>query len=778
VEIRFGAGRIRVEKIVCTRPTQCPHFSLRNSSEKALFTEIFIFHITPQLTSHLSKFSPQYLPPCGGKMPLAASSTVRGFWAGHRGLIVPVLMAMSILVIVVPLPAALLDLLLSANITIAVVILLTTMYVKRPLEFSVFPSLLLGTTLVRLVLNVASTRLILTRGASDGTGAAGGVIQAFGEFVAAGNLTVGLIIFSILVVIQFLVITKGATRISEVAARFALDGLPGRQMAIDADLQAGLLSAEDARNRREELMQQADFYGAMDGAGKFVRGDAMASVVIALINIVGGIYIGMVDQGMPLRDACLVFTKLTIGDGLVTQVPAFLIALAAGLLVTRTSVESDFSGDIIGQMFFRPEALGVAAVFLGALSFTGLPRMPLLAIGGGLSCLAFTLTRQRRSAATTEREDAVTIAPGKSAPKPEDNLLVDPMELDLGFGLIRLADANAGGDLLERVSRVRSRIAQELGMILPKVRIRDNIRLDPRQYQIKIQDIPVAWGTAFVDGLLAIQTGGAKGELSGMPATEPGSGRPAVWIESAQRERAESLGYQVIEPAAAIAAHLTEVVRQHSDELLSRQQVHQLLDNLRLHSPKVVEELIPEILKPHQVHQVLCNLLRERVPIRQLETILETLGEYADRTKELGLLTEFVRHSLSRTICQQYRTKDRVLPVLTLDPALENFLAAGIEHTDRGLTVNLAPQATEAITREIEAELEQLATTGAPTVVITSPQIRAALRQITATELPNLAVLSLNEVTRDTYVVSAGQVRLPAYSLTPQPGGEPLAAVA
>ncbi|MBI3861716.1 MAG: flagellar biosynthesis protein FlhA [Planctomycetia bacterium] len=691
-------------------------------------------------------------------MPSAASLTVRGFWAGNRGLIVPALMATSILVIVVPLPAALLDLLLSANITVSVVILLTTMYVSRPLEFSVFPSLLLGTTLARLVLNVASTRLILTRGGLDGTGAAGGVIQAFGEFVAAGNVTVGLIIFVILIAIQFLVITKGATRISEVAARFALDGMPGKQMAIDADMQAGLLNAETARKRREEVAQQADFYGAMDGASKFVRGDAIASIVITLINIVGGMYIGMVEQSMPLREASLVFTKLTIGDGLVTQVPAFLISLAAGLLVTRTSIDSDLPSDIIGQMFIRPEAMGVSAVFLGALSFTGLPRLPLIALGGGLSFLAVVLSRARKVKAAVAQEQTVKKSQERPAPKPEDNLFVDPMELELGFGLIRLADTTAGGDLLDRVTRVRHKIAQELGMILPKVRIRDNIRLDQRQYQIKIHDVAIAGGTIFADGLLAIDSGATSGKVPGVATIEPAFGRPAVWIESSQRERAELLGYNVVEPSAVIVTHLTEIVRRHSDELLSRQQVHQLLDNLKQHSPKVVEELIPDSLKPHHVHQVLCNLLRERVPIRNLENILETLGEYADRTKDLGLLTEFARHSLSRTICQQYRDKENVLRVITLDPALEDILAAGVEYGERGMIIKLSPQVSEAVTRGIAAQLEHLTGPGYPPVVLTTPQIRSALRQITSSALPNLAILSLNEVTRDTHVESAGQV--------------------
>lgn len=699
-------------------------------------------------------------------MPPTASDGMRGMWARYRGLLVPVLISTSVLVIVVPLPPLLLDLLLSSNITLSVVILLTTIYVNKPLEFSVFPSLLLGTTLARLVLNVASTRLILTRGASDGTAAAGGVIEAFGEFVAGGQVAVGLIIFAILIAIQFLVITKGATRISEVAARFALDGMPGKQMAIDADLNAGIIKAEDAKRRREEVAQQADFYGAMDGASKFVRGDAIASIVITLINIAGGMYIGMVENGMPFREAVLVFTKLTIGDGLVTQVPAFLISLAAGLLVTRTSVDSDLSSDMIGQIFIHPEAMGVSALFLSALSFTGLPKLPLLSLGAGLCVLAVTLSRKRKRKKIVEEQQVVKKAAEKPAPKPEDNLYVDPMALELGYGLVRLADTNSGGDLLDRVTRVRHKIAQELGIILPKVRIRDNIRLDQRQYQVRIQDVPVAWGEIFADGLLAIDTGATNGRIPGVATTEPAFGRPAVWIEAAQRERAELMGYNVVEPSAVVVTHLTEIVRQHSDELLSRQQVHQLLDNLKSSSPKVVEELVPDVLKAAQVHQVLCNLLRERVPIRNLETILETLGDYADRTKDLGILTEYVRHGLSRTICQQYRDKDRAIYVVTLDPEVEDIVAAGVEFGERGMVLKLSPQVAESVTRGIAAQAEQLVAAGKHPVVLCSPQIRAALKQITSASIPALAVLSLNEITRDTQVEAVGQVGIEVLSQT------------
>jgi flagellar biosynthesis protein FlhA len=683
---------------------------------------------------------------------------MRGFWSRNLGLIVPALMAMSILVIVVPLPAALLDLLLSANIAISVMVLLTSLYVRKPLDFSVFPSLLLGTTLARLVLNVASTRLILTRGGFDGTGAAGDVIRVFGDFVAGGQVAVGFIIFIILIAIQFLVITKGATRISEVAARFALDGMPGRQMAIDADLQAGLLTAEAARQRRSEVAAQADFYAAMDGAGKFVRGDALAGIVITLINIIGGLYMGLVESGMSFAEAVLVFTRLTIGDGLVTQVPAFLVSLASGLLVTRTSAESDLPGDVIGQLFVRPEALAISAAFLGMLSFTGLPRLPLLCLAGGLAAAAILVSR---GPGQTPAEPAAAIpeaVPRKPAPQPEDNLFVDPMELELGYGLIRLADAACGGDLLERVTRIRHRIAQDMGIILPRVRIRDNIRLGQRQYQIRIHDVAVAWGEAFPEGFLAIESSATSGRVPGIAATEPGSGRPAVWIEPSQRERAEALGYSVVEPAAVIATHVTEIVRRHGDELLSRQQVHQLLDNLRQHSPKVVEELIPDVLRPAHVHQVLCNLLRERVPIRNLEIVLQTLGDYADRTRDLDLLTEYVRQALARTICQQYRDRDRVLRAVTLDPLIESEIAGAVEPGERGLAIRLPPYETEAIVQGIARSIDILTATGWPPVLLTTAEARRAVRQITAAALPSLAVLGFNEITRDTRVELAGNV--------------------
>ncbi len=692
-------------------------------------------------------------------MPTESGTGLRGFLAQNRNFIFPVLIVTSVLVLVAPLPPVLMDLLLSANVTVGVVILLTTIYVRRPLEFSVFPAVLLGTTLARLVLNVASTRLILTRAGTDGTNAAGGVIEAFGNFVAGGNIVVGLIIFIILVAIQFLVITKGATRISEVAARFALDGMPGKQMAIDADLNAGLITQEVAKARREEVTSQADFYGSMDGASKFVRGDAVAGIVITLINIAGGLYIGMVQEGMEFGRAIEIFTTLTIGDGLVTQVPGFLISLAAGLIATRTSGDSNLPSDVVGQLFRHPEALGLASAFLVALAFTGLPALPLMALGTGCAFVSVGLRRTQRDEQVAKRQEEQREAEEKPEPQPQDNLSVDPLELELGVGLIKLADPASGGTLLEAVTRVRHKIAQELGVVLPKIRIRDNIRLDIRQYQVRVRGVPIARGEIYPDDLLAIDTGIVSGEVPGIETTEPAFGRPARWISPSQKELAELRNYSVVEPGPVIVTHLTELVREHADELLSRQQVHELLDHLKESSPKVVEELIPDLLRTSQVHQVLSALLRERVPIRDLETILETLGNYAERTKDIGILTEYVRHSLSRSICQKYRDRNRVLHVVTLDPSVEDVLAAGFSHSEQGLEIKLSPQVAELILRGLASTLETLVGAGhEPVVVCSKPHIRPGLKQITETALPKLAVLSLVEISRDTDVTVHGQV--------------------
>jgi len=652
------------------------------------------------------------------------------------------------------------DILLAANITMAVIVLLTTIYVKTPLEFSVFPSMLLTATLGRLVLNVASTRLILTRAETDGMLAAGGVIRGFGEFVAGDRIVVGLIIFVIIIVIQFVVITKGATRISEVAARFALDGMPGRQMAIDADLNAGIIDEKAAQRRRNEITQQADFYGAMDGASKFVRGDAIAGIIITLINIVGGLFVGMYEAGMNLGQAAQLFTKLTIGDGLVTQVPAFLVSLAAGLLVTRSTQQVNLPVEFLSQLFSRPQALIVAASFLGVLLFTNLPAVPLLVIGLCCVGLAVMLTRQLRkaerqaAAAARAKEEQTT----QTENRIEDYLAVDPMEMEIGVGLIRLADPQRGGDLLNRITGVRQGVASDLGIILPKVRIRDNMRLNENEYRIRIANNTVTRNEVFPDQLLAMDSGMTTGQLAGTPTRDPAFGQPAVWIDTGMRDQAEMFGYTPVEPASVLATHLQEIVRRHADELLTRDSTKYLIDELKKTTPAVVEELIPGLLKLGEVQQVLQLLLREEVSIRQLGLILETLGDYAPRTKDPIWLAEYVRHRLARTTCSRYRDKDNRLHVVTLDPALEDRIAASIEHTERGLFIRMSPKAVGTTCQLMATEVEKLVRAHHRPVVLVSPQIRAGLKQMTVANLPRLVVLSYNEVTRDTQIESVGIV--------------------
>ncbi|HUT10845.1 MAG TPA: flagellar biosynthesis protein FlhA [Thermoguttaceae bacterium] len=690
-----------------------------------------------------------------GAAPPAAAS---GSSARIQDLILPVGIIASVLVIMVPLPSALMNFLLAANITVAVIILLTTIYVRTPLEFSVFPSLLLTTTLFRLVLNVATTRLILTQAETDGMLAAGGVIKSFGEFVAGDRIVVGLIIFAIIVLIQFVVITKGATRISEVAARFALDGMPGRQMAIDADLNAGIIDEREAQRRREEITQQADFFGAMDGASKFVRGDAIAGIVITLINIIGGLVIGTVEAGMSLGEAAALFTKLTIGDGLVSQVPALLISLAAALLVTRSSQRINLPREILRQVFSRPPALAVAGGFLGVLIFTSLPKIPLILLGAGCAALAVMLSRKTAQVKATDDAKKKAEASKPADERIEDYLAVDPMEVEIGVGLIRLADPRRGGDLLERIQRVRQNVASEIGIILPKVRIRDNMRLEQTQYRVKIGDMPVAEGTVHPNMFLAMDSGVTTGRVMGVTTKDPAFGTPAVWIEPSVRDQAEMFGYTVVEPGSVVATHLTETVRRHADEILTRDAAKHLVDELKQTSPAVVDELIPEAMKLAEVQQILQMLLREGVPIRQLGAILETLGDYAPRSKDPVLLTEYVRHRLARTICTKYRDEESRLHVVTLDPALEDRIRAGFDHNEHGLFIRMSPQAVEATCRQIVGEVEKLTAGGHPPVVLVSPQIRAALKRMTTPHIPQLVVLSYNEVTRDTIVDSMAMV--------------------
>ena len=660
---------------------------------------------------------------------MAPSATVRtGGMAsiGHlTDLIFPVGIIASVLVIMVPMPPGLLDVLLAANITLAVIVLLTTIYIRTPLEFSIFPSLLLATTLARLVLNVATTRLVLTRAGADGLLAAGHVVKAFGEFVAGNELVVGVVIFVIVIIIQFLVITKGATRISEVAARFALDGMPGRQMAIDADLNAGVIDEHEAQRRRQEITRQADFFGAMDGASKFVRGDAIAGILITLINIIGGLIIGMVELGMSPGQAASVFTKLTIGDGLVSQVPAFLISLAAGLLVTRSSYDSNLPVEFMRQLFSRPQALAVTGAFLGVLIFTNLPAVPLLLIGGGCLGMSMIMARQKKD------ESAVAAAnKAKAAKKPaeeriEDYLATDPMEIELGVGLIRLADPKRGGDLLERIHASAKTSLPRWASSCPRFasaticglkRINTASRSPTCRSSPRMSCRPRCW--QWIPAWRAARFAASNART--------GVQHPGRLDRSGPARSGRDVRLHVIEPASVLATHLTETVRRHADELLTRDAAKHLIDELKQTQPATVDELIPGQMKLAEVQRRVARTLREQVPIRQLAAILETLGDYASRTKDPMLLTEYVRHRLARTICTRYRDKENRLFVVSLDPALEDRIKAGIEHGERGMFIRMSPQAIEVTCRLISAEIDKLVRGNHPPIVLVSPQFAPA----------------------------------------------------
>src|SRR3990172_4042761 len=557
----------------------------------------------------------------------------------HRGLLLPISALPLILVILIPLPTTIMDLLLLINITLSGVVLLTVMYIRGPLDFSSFPSLLLGTTLFRLVLNIATTRLILTNGN------AGHVVATFGGFVASGSLIVAIIIFAIIVVVQFVVITKGATRIAEVAARFTLDGMPGKQMAVDADLNAGSITDEEAKRRRSDITREADFYGAMDGASKFVRGDAVAVIIITFINIMGGVYVGLVQLGLPIGETFRRFTILTIGDGLVSQLPAFIFSVSAAMIVTRSAAKKNLGEELLGQLTSQPIALALTAAFLAVLAMTPLPKPPLVLLA--ISTLATAYLLSKRDQAVLAQAIAAKAKPA-AAERVEKHLSPDPMELNVGYGLIRLVDRKQGGDLLDRITNMRRQVAQELGIVVPPIRIRDDIQLQPNVFQVKLKGLQIGTGEVLPGHLLAIDAGAVTERISGVETKEPTFGLPALWIAEEQRHEAEHRNYTVVEPTSVISTYLVELVRRHADELLTRQEVNRLLDHLKESASKLVEEVIPNVLKPGEVQKVLQGLLRERVPIRDLESILEAVADVAGRTKAAEILTEYARHTLAR----------------------------------------------------------------------------------------------------------------------------------
>lgn len=664
-------------------------------------------------------------------------------------------------VMVIPLPRFLLDIFLSIGIAFSIILLLTSVYATRALDFSIFPSLLLMSTLFRLSLNVATTRVILLRGAEEGTSAAGEVIRSFGEFVVGGNYAVGIVIFIILVIINFVVITKGAGRVAEVAARFTLDAMPGKQMSIDADLNAGLINEDEARRRRSEIAREADFYGAMDGASKFVRGDAIAGILIVTVNIVGGIIIGVLQKGMDFGDAASTFTLLTIGDGLVTQIPALIVSTAAGIIVTRTATSSHFSQELSKQLSMKPKALMASSGIMAFMSIVpGMPFLPFMILAGALGGVAYKLN-QKTVIEEKKKLEKTTQEKLKPASEKLENLLaVDLLELEVGYGLINIVDADQNGDLLERITNIRKQFALDLGVIIPPLRIRDNLELKPGDYQVLLKGVQVGSGSLMVGNLLAMDPGNVMEPVAGIPTKEPAFGLDALWITSRQKEEATYAGYTVVDLSTVIATHLTELIRQNVHELLGRQELQTLLDTFKQTAPKVVEDLIPNLLSVGTVLKVLKNLLREGVPIRDLRTIFECLSDIAPMQKDPAFLTESVRAALGRSITKRLLGPDGKLTLLTLDRDIEETIAAGIIQTDQGQQLSVDPEFVRTFIAQLNQQAIEMGSQSSNTVVLCSPLIRSHLKSLVDRFIPNITVLSHNEITSNVTVKSFGTVRL------------------
>jgi flagellar biosynthesis protein FlhA len=661
-------------------------------------------------------------------------------------LLAPGAVMATVLLMIVPLPPMVLDLLLSVDIGLAVVLLLTAIYVKSPTEFSVFPSLLLLLTLIRLSLNVASTRLVLMHG-QDGVEAAGHVIMAFGQFVVGGNFVVGVVIFLVLVAIQFLVINHGAVRISEVTARFTLDALPGRQMAIDADLNAGVISDTEARERRAKVRQEADFYGSMDGAIRFTQRDALAAVLITFVNIVAGLIIGVMQHGLDLATAAETYTILTIGEGLVTAIPALLVSMAGGLITTRAASESHLGEEVATQLFARAKPLAVAAGVLTFLALIpGLPKVAFLSVAAVLAGAAYSV----RSVAEVTPDGAEPAAGGAAADGPEAVAAVDPLSIEVGYALVSIVDEKQGGSLLTRVRAIRRQIATETGVVVAPVRIADNLQLGPRGYTILVKGVEVARGELYAERLLAINPGTATRPLDGVQTHEPAFGLPATWISNDLRDSATSAGYTVVDPTTALSTHLSETIRSFLPDLLSRQQVKEMVDAVAQMSPKLVEELVPKLVSLGDLQRVLRQLLRERVPVRDLVTILEAVADAASVTKDVDAMTEAVRASIGRAICKPYQNEKGELSVIGVAPVLEEKLMSSLVRTEQGAVLALDPQQAQSIASRIARAVEQAM---AQPVLLCSPALRPHLWRLFARVLPQLGVLSHAEVPAHVHVV-------------------------
>ncbi|MDZ4676118.1 MAG: flagellar biosynthesis protein FlhA [Oligoflexia bacterium] len=665
-----------------------------------------------------------------------------------------------LVVMLVPVPPLLIDMFLTLSFTISLLVLLVSIYTTKPLEFSVFPSMLLITTLFRLSLNVASTRLILSHG-NEGVAAAGGVIQAFGSFVVGDNYIIGMIVFTILVIINFVVITKGSGRVAEVAARFTLDAMPGKQMSIDADLNAGLINDEEARKRRKNIEAEADFYGSMDGASKFVRGDAIAGIIIVFVNIIGGLLIGVLQKGMGLGIAAETYTKLTIGEGLVSQIPALIISTAAGIVVTRASSGKNLGNELTSQLFLHPRAIGIVGAILAFLGlFSGMPKGPFFLFAAGAGVFSWVITRMQSDEVTdTKRKfEEAALKPDKE--KIENFLPLDMLELEVGYGLINIVDSDQSGDLLERIVSIRKQFALDLGIVVPSVHIRDNLQLQPGEYQIIIKGVKVAGGSLLPDHMLAMDPGNVSKPIEGIETTEPAFGLPALWVSSTQKEEAEISGYTVVDLPTVIATHLTEVIRSHAHELLGRQEAQRLIESFQKTNPKVVEELVPNVLPLGGVVRVLQNLLREQVSIRDLLTIFETLADEAPKSKDGEMLTESVRKALARNITKKYTTDDGLIPVLSLDRRVEEVISNSLLQTEQGVQLVLDPQYAQQILHAVSKAIEGNPQMAGQPILLTNPTIRRHLRKLTERFIPQLVVLSHNELTATANVKSVDVVRV------------------
>ncbi len=675
-------------------------------------------------------------------------------------IIVPIGLVGIVLMFFMTLPTFLLDTFQALNITIGLTIFLLSMYIKETLDFSIFPTLLLVTTLFRLALNVSSTKLILLNGLSfDGK-----LIKAFGNFVAGGNYIVGVILFLILVIVQFLVIIKGSERVAEVAARFTLDAMPGKQMSIDADYNAGLITETEAKEKRQKTQREADFYGAMDGASKFVKGDAIAGLIITVINIIGGLLIGVLTRGEPLAEAATTYTILTIGDGLAGQIPSLLISLATGMVVTRTTSEADFGTDLIEQFLQEP---GVLYIVAGTLFIIGLlPGMPKLAfftIAIGLIIMATTMRKNVKKLEEEKETDSQEEEVSQSTNNAEDVkelLKVDQMELEMGYSLIPLVDETQGGDLLERITMIRKQIATELGIIIPPIRIRDNMQLNPNEYTLKIRGSEITKGELMITNFLAMNPGGVEEEISGIPTIEPAFGLPAIWIPEEKREKAEMLGYTVVDPTSVLATHITETIKKYAPEILGRELVKELIENIKEDYAVVVEEVYPKSLDLGEIQTILQSLLSENVSIRNLPLILEILADASKLTKNIEMLVEYVRSGLARQLCNEFRDSEKKLRVLTLNPTIEEVLKENVEESNLGNYINLPPELNNKLILSVNEEVKRIAGIGFQPIILVPTEIRKPLRRILERDLKHVVVLSYGEITPEVELEAVGMVNV------------------